>query len=352
MKAVIALLLFAASLAAGPLYFPPERGDWERAEPSSAGWDAAKLEAALDFAKARRSSGVVVLLDGKILTERNWDPETIETAGGRGYGFRKAPDGRAIEDVASVQKSVTSTLLAVALSKGLVSLDDTVTKHLGAGWSKASPEQEKRITLRHLITMTSGLTERLAYEAPPGTKWAYNTAAYQKTVHVLAAASALTPNGLTEQWLTGRIGMTETRWIDRPAMPGMLGLASTARDLARFGLLIQAGGQWNGKTIVDNPGYLRAMHESSQDLNPAYGYLWWLNGRRVVRAAGAEASSLIPSAPKDLVAALGALGRKVYVVPSMGLVVTRIGANAQERGEASFDDELWKLLMAAAPSPR
>jgi CubicO group peptidase (beta-lactamase class C family) len=350
MKAVIALLVSAAGLAAGPLYFPGEAGDWERIELAAAGWDAAKLEAALDFARERRSSGVVILLDGKILVERNWDRGSIQ--GGSGYGSRQTPDGRAIEDVASVQKSVTSTLMAVALTKKLVSLDDTVAKHLGSGWSKASPEQEQSITLRHLVTMTSGLSDELAFEAPAGSKWRYNTPAYQLTMRVLAAASGLTPNDLTEQWLTGRIGMRETRWIERPAMPGLLGLASTARDLARFGLLIQAGGKWAGKTIIENPEYLRAMLDSSQQLNPAYGYLWWLNGRRVVRAAGQEEAALIPSAPKDLVAALGALGRKIYVVPSMGLVVTRIGANAQERGEPSFDDELWKRLMAAAPKSR
>lgn len=345
--AALLAFLLATGLAAQPLYFPPDSGEWERIAPASAGWNAAQLDAALDFARQRRSSGVVVLLHGKILAERNWNPDEIESSGR--YGFRKTSNGRAIEDVASVQKSVTSTLMAVALEKGLVSLDDPVSKHLGAGWSKATPEQEARITLRHLITQTSGLTERLEYEADPGTKWRYNTTAYQHTIQALAAASGLSPNELTEQWLTSRIGMHDSRWIERPNMPGALGLASTARDLARFGLLILAGGKWNGETIVDNPEYLRAMHQSSQDLNPAYGYLWWLNGKRFIRANGAGGDNLNPYAPDDLVAALGALGRKVYIVPSVGLVVTRIGANAQERGEPIFDHELWKRLMSAAP---
>ncbi|MEZ5365965.1 MAG: serine hydrolase [Bryobacterales bacterium] len=328
-----ALALFAVtSLVCAEPYFPPLDGEWERVEPSGSGWDAAKLDEALAFAQQRRSTGVVILLDGKILAERSW-----------------GPDDPAIEDVASVQKSVASTLLAVALSKNLLALDDTVSQHLGAGWSKATPEREAQIKLRHLITMTSGLDEKLEYEAPPGTKWRYNTTAYQQTMRVLAAVSGLTPNELTKQWLTGRIGMRDTHWIERPTMPGMLGLASSARDLARFGLLILNRGQWAGETVVDNPDYLRAMLDSSQKLNPAYGYLWWLNGRPVVRAAGTRQPTLIPSAPSDLVAALGALGRKVYVVPSLRLVVTRIGANAQQRGEPDFDNEIWKRISAAAP---
>ena len=342
MNAAIVFLALAAPMAAGELYFPTDVA-WEQVEPRSAGWDPAKLEAMLDFAGARRSSGVVILLDGKILAERNWD---------LGGASRKTADGRAIEDVASVQKSVASTLVGIAISKDLVSLDDTVAKHLGPGWSKASPDQEKRITLRHLVTMTSGLSDKLAFEAPAGEKWRYNTVAYQLTMRILAKASGLTPNALTQTWLTSRIGMRDTRWIERPALPGMLGLASTARDLARFGLMIQAGGKWRGETIADNPDYLRAMLDSSQQLNPAYGYLWWLNGKKVVRAGGNTAPALIPSAPQDVVAALGALGRKVYVSRSLGLVATRIGANAQERGEPDFDDEFWKLLMAAAPGPR
>jgi hypothetical protein len=49
------------------------------------------------------------------------------------------------------------------------------------------------------------------------------------------------------------------------------------------------------------------------------------------------------------VAAQGALGRKVYVVKSLGLVAVRIGGNAQEKGEPDFNTEFWRLLMAAAP---
>ena len=54
---------------------------------------------------------------------------------------------------------------------------------------------------------------------------------------------------------------------------------------------------------------------------------------------------LIPTAPDDTVAAQGALGRKLYVTPSLGLVVTRLG----DRPASDFNTELWRLLMAAAP---
>jgi hypothetical protein len=143
--------------------------------------------------------------------------------------------------------------------------------------------------------------------------------------------------------------MADSKWLPRPwsagnAAANSIGFATTARDLARFGLLILANGSWNGTDLLHNPGYLARMLKPSQDLNPSYGLLWWLNGQsRVQLTAATEAKpgSLIPSAPADLVVAQGALDRKCYVVPSLRLVVTRIG---DQTGE-TFNEEFWRLLM-------
>jgi CubicO group peptidase (beta-lactamase class C family) len=146
--------------------------------------------------------------------------------------------------------------------------------------------------------------------------------------------------------------MNDSHWVKRSlinseAAVNSLGFATTARDLARFGLLILAGGQWNRETVISDREYLRDALRPSQKLNPSYGYLWWLNGQpEVARGAGERVKGpLIPTAPADLVAALGAVDRKLYVVPSLDLVVTRLGNSA---GPA-FQDEFWKLLMQAAP---
>jgi CubicO group peptidase (beta-lactamase class C family) len=257
-----------------------------------------------------------------------------------------------IEDVASVQKSVTAILVDIAQHKGFLKLDDRVSRHLGAGWSKASLEQEQSITVRHLVTMTSGLKDDLSFEAEPGTRWRYNSAAYAHAIKVVSAAAKKTPNELTREWLTGRIGMEDSSWVERPASgrevaANALGFATTARDLARFGLLILADGQWNGQTVIADRDYLHAVQRPSQKLNPSYGYLWWLNGQpEVARGAGERVKGpLIPTAPPDLVAALGAVDRKLYVVPSLQLVVTRLGNSTGP----TFQNDFWKLLVEAAP---
>ena len=88
------------------------------------------------------------------------------------------------------------------------------------------------------------------------------------------------------------------------------------------------------------------MHPS-QELNPSYGYLWWLNGQaKVMRGGRLVPGPLVPSAPPDLIAALGAFQRKLYVVPSQQLVVTRLGDQCPP-----LDTRLWQLIMSAHNTP-
>lgn len=336
-------------------YFPTAN-KWETIAPASVGWNADALETAVDFAMSRKSSGVVILYRGRILTER-YQQVAAPSLRYRAMLHGKTPGGQAIEDVASVQKSVASMLVGIAQKKGLVKLSDPVHKHLGDGWSNATTEQERQITMRHLVSMSTGLTDRLRYSDPAGTKWRYNTNAYCLSVRAIAAASDMTPNELTKVWLTEPLGMTNSRWIERrlakvsPPETNKLGFATSARDLARFGLMVLAEGKWGKKTVLGDQHYLRESLRPSQRMNPSYGYLWWLNGQRsAIRGGRLVTGGLNRQAPDDLVAALGALGRKCYVVPSLGLVVTRLGDDPESKGQAKFDIEFWRLLMKAAPN--
>ena len=207
--------------------------------------------------------------------------------------------------------------------------------------------------------MSSGLSDRLKFVAAPGTQWKYNTNAYCLSLKCAAAGAALTPDSLTRNWLTEPIGMQHSRWIERnlpdssPPETNRFGFATTARDLARFGVLILARGRWADATILSDRNYLTDSLNSSQKMNPSYGYLWWLNGQSsAIRSSRKVPGPLNRNAPGDLVAALGALGRKCYVVPSLELVVTRLGDAPDVSGQPGFDMEFWRLLMKAAPAAR
>jgi CubicO group peptidase (beta-lactamase class C family) len=352
--AVIGALLVSASIRADGWYFPKSNPDWAHVDPVSAGWNVAALDAALNYARDSHSSSVVILLNGRILAEREWDVDGPARYARMRVG--KTSDGRVIEDVASAQKSLVAFLAGVAESEGKLDLKAPVDKYLGPGWSKADRSAESAITVRHLMTMTSGLNDSLNYLQYAGDTWRYNTGAYSRMIGVIEKATGTDIQTLTHDVLTVPTGMTDTRWLPRPWSAGndaanSIGLATTGRDLARFGLLILARGKWDGKDLLQNPDYLRQMLTPSQDLNPSYGLLWWLNGQRRFQLAGTTTSqpgSLIPAAPRDLVAAQGALDRKCYVVPSLGLVVTRLG---DQTGEA-FNNEFWQLLMKAVPSAK
>ena len=336
------------------LYFPDADSNWEKVTAAEAGWDASKLSEAIDFAFERKTSSIVILHGGRILAERH----RVLTSPARRYrgtlnGRNK--QGHVKEDVASVQKSVVSILVGVAIEKGLLNLDDRVDQHLSVGWSKAPREAEAKITVRHLVTMTSGLNPRLQKIAEAGTKWQYNTNAYSRTLLCLEKVSGMDANELSKAWLWERIGMEDSRWEPRLRLgastdANSAGLVTTARDLARFGLLVQAGGSWDGESVLRHEAYLTEALNSSQDLNPAYGYLWWLNGKSAAIRQGKRVNGqLVEAAPKDLVAAQGALGRKCYVVPSLNLVVTRLGDAPEVRGEEPFGEGFFRRLMLAGP---
>lgn len=110
--------------------------------------------------------------------------------------------------------------------------------------------------------------------------------------------------------------------------------------------MLHGGLAESGRRIVSKAS-LEALFKRSAT-NPAYGRLWWLNGSaETVRAAGVRtAGRLIPAAPADLVGALGALDRKLYVVPSRKLIAVRTGGGA---GEPDFDRQLWLRLAKAFP---
>jgi hypothetical protein len=92
-------------------------------------------------------------------------------------------------------------------------------------------------------------------------------------------------------------------------------------------------------------------------MNPSYGMLWWLNGQEYFLTSADPPlkieQSKIPSAPHDLVAALGQFDRAVFIVPSHDLIVTRLGfigiIDPTQMGTHSFLDEFWKKLTPALP---
>lgn len=145
---------------------------------------------------------------------------------------------------------------------------------------------------------------------------------------------------VTRERLLDPIGMKDSYWFERlwceeeeQVCQNRMGFASTLRDLARFGQLILDGGSWQSEQLFGNPDYLSDCYTPS-DANPGYGLLWWLNQGDPPR---------IPAAPSELLTASGALDREIWIVPSMGLVIVRIGDWSPDY-TLGLTSAFWELL--------
>jgi CubicO group peptidase (beta-lactamase class C family) len=311
---------------------------------------AGALGDVIDYVRGQATTGFLVIRDGRTWVERNWpapaDPQF------RLFTYGTTADGALLEDVASQQKSFVAMLVAVALDKGLLDLAQPVSAVIGPGWSRADRAQEVQIRVIDVLTMSSGLKPDFTWQAPPGGTFLYNTPVYAVTKRIVAAAARQPLDQVTHDWLTAPAGMHDTAWRQRPAAFGDVGnptgLVTSPRDTARFGQIVLDGGRVADGTRIVSAAQMRAMFSRSA-ANPSYGRLWWLNGGSyAIKPLGARSEGpLIPAAPADLVAALGALDRKLYIVPSRRLVVVRMGDTTPDR---NFDQNLWLRLMAALPA--
>lgn len=326
-----------AFAAATDLYFPPMNGKWETVSLEETGWDASKLSFAIKYAGEQNSSGVVILYRGRILVEKYWSIQSTENQPSL-YKYmlvKTTSDGRTIEDVASVQKSVISFLAAIARENEKLDIDSAVAGYIGDGWSKASPKQESSITIRHLMSMTSGLNEQLHYMQPAGTVWEYNTRAYSMMIPVLTNATNMDINQLTLKWLTSPVGMLESRWetrrwVQNHHAANTIGFVTSVRDLARFGLLVLSEGRWNKNAVLNNSKYLLESLQPSQKLKPSYGFLWWILSEY------------------NCVAGLGKLSRMVIIVPDKQIIIVRLGDQTKDKNR-HFRNKFFKLVYAAMP---
>ena len=151
-------------------------------------------------------------------------------------------------------------------------------------------------------------------------------------------------NTYTQEKIGSKIGMNG-QWIKQGYSNVFW---STARDMARFGLLILNKGKWENKTILSDESYYNQMVNTSQDLNPSYGYLWWLNGKSSIIIPGLRNNlnqSLSDKAPDDLFGGLGKNGQFVDIIPSQKMVVVRMGQASEESlVPISFHNEMWEKI--------
>jgi CubicO group peptidase (beta-lactamase class C family) len=326
-------------LANDSIYFPPLNSDnWETKTVSELNWNEAQLQPLLDFLEEKNSKSFMILHEGKIVVEAYFDGHTSTSPW---YW-------------ASAGKTLTTAITGIAQEEGLLTINDKVSDYIGTGWTSSPLDKENLITCKNLLSMNSGLdnglgddisVSNLQYLANAGERWAYHNV-YVKLQDVIAEASNQNWSNYFNSKLKDRIGMTGA-WIQTGDFNVYW---STARSMARFGLITFADGKWENEQIIPET-YLEDAINTSQNLNESYGYMWWLNGKSTYKLPQSQIEfngTLVSNAPSDMYAALGKNDQKIYVIPSKKLVIIRMGnsANNENFGLSDFDNQLWLRINA------
>jgi CubicO group peptidase (beta-lactamase class C family) len=326
------------------MYYPPIDGSttWETKSISSLGWNQNAVQPLLDYLELKHSKSFMILVNGRIVMENYFNSHTATTPW---YW-------------ASAGKTLTSTMTGIAQEEGYLSINDKVSTHIGTQWTNEPLVKENLITCRNLLTMTSGIDDyvngvysddvspaNLNYKADSCTRWAYSNV-YVKLQDVIASATGQTWSTYFNTKLRDKIGMTGS-WIQSD---NNVVYWSTTRSMARFGLLALNKGKWNTTQIL-NEAYFNAATSTSQNINLSYGYLWWLNGKASYHVPQSQLQfngSIIPSGPTDMFMALGKNDQKIYVIPSMKMVIIRMGdaADTSNLALSDFDETLWTKIKA------
>jgi len=335
-----------------PLYFPPTGSiTWETVTPASLGWNESAIPDLQTYLINSNTRAFIVLKDGKIAIEQY---NGVQLTSG-------AFTSMSLWYWASAGKTLTSALVGIANANGKINFDAKTSDYLGTGWTSLTSAQENKITVRHQLTMSTGLDDYnggvtgdndctipscLIYKADPSTRWAYHTGPYTLLDGVIAASTGQSLTSYLNDQILSKIGMDGS--FQKSGYNNVF--YSTPRSMARYGLLLLNKGVWNGTTIIPS-SYFDLMTSSSQNLNPSYGYLTWLNGKSSYMTPGSQVSNngpLTPNAPADMFAAMGKNGQLINVVPSMNLVVIRMGDSPTNTGLVPFtvQNDIWAKLNA------
>ena len=322
------------------MYFPATTGtDWETKSPSSLGWNQNALQPLKDYLLEKNSKSFMILVNGRIVMEEYFDGHTSTAS----WPWNSAG------------KTLVTATTGIAQQEGLLHINTKVAQYLGTGWTSEPLEKENLITSRHLLTMTSGINDEsdfivkanLTYLKDAGVRWSYHNV-FQKLMDVVAAASNQDFESYFNTKMKNKIGM-DGSWNNGIVFKIY---NSNTRSMARFGLLALNKGKWKEDQII-NESFFNESMSTSQNINPAYGYLWWLNGKTSYMVPGGQTvyeGLLVPSAPADMYAAMGADDQRIYVIPSKNMVVIRMGDASDPANPnfalSGFDDALWQKINA------
>ncbi|KPK14718.1 MAG: hypothetical protein AMJ62_11940 [Myxococcales bacterium SG8_38] len=312
----------------------PEAG-WPTAPPEEQGFDSAALAEVVEQIDAQETSvdSLLIVRNGVLVLDAYFHPYRNDL----------------LHDVASVTKSVTSTLVGIASDRGLLRLDQNLVATFPELVPEPPTDGKEDIALRHLLTMTSGLdcgrttgepelAEMTASEhwvdyalgipmaVPPGSEFAYCSPGSHLLSAMITKATGRRALDFARDVLFEPLGIREAKWPDDPQgiSRGWGDLQLHPRDMARIGLLFLREGAWNDVQVVSKEWVREAVrHQVTAETDgTGYGYQWWVLAgvfEGIYEARGRGGQAIIVWPDKDVVAVFTGGGTDVRgrIAPSL-----------------------------------
>ena len=290
-----------------PKYWPTK--DWRTSTPEAQGIDSKKLEEMDNFLENECSmmGSVLIIRNGFIVFEKYYNGNESLA-----YG------------VYSVTKSIISALIGIALDKDYIkSVDQKIVIFFPEYASKITDSRFEIITIRHLLTMSSGFEAASAVgrsmsgcftqpiKTEPGSEASYNSCSSHLLSGIISKSTEMSASEFCYQYLFKPLGIGDPDWsvgIDGYTMGGW-GLSMRARDMAKIGYLYLNNGVWDNKQIIQAEWIKESTQKQSnirweQEKKP-YGYQWWIGS----------------SEGYSQFYALGSGGQYIRVFPELNMVV-------------------------------
>lgn len=256
----------------------------------------------------------------------------------------------------SVAKSFVSALIGFAIDDGYISSeDDPITKYIPELLQK--DERFSEITIKHLLTMTSGIhyekdgppwgDDMLTYYAvdmrksalsvqideAPGKTFKYNNYNPLLLGLIIERTTGKAVTAYLEEKVWSQLGMEYPgSWTIDSEQSGFekmqVGINARAVDFAKLGRLYLNAGNWNGKQVLSSDWIKKSTQiDKAHDFSDDYKYLWWVN------ANGYSAK--------------GAFGQYIYVFPKQNMIIVRFGLR-NELGDAW--EQIFTSIAEASPT--
>jgi CubicO group peptidase (beta-lactamase class C family) len=332
---------------------PEETEDgWQTASLNSVGMNTGKIEFLISKIKNneyKEVHSIIIVKDDKLVLETYYPGHDFKYNGSNFHGDYLNFDKNTRHDTHSATKSITSAVMGIAIASGYItSVDDKIFTYLSNYSSLSNPQKEK-ITIKHLLTMSSGLQWNewdvsisqsnhdivrfnQSYDpvqyllskpviAEPGTQYYYNGGGVDLLGEIIKNATDLNLKTFSNSYLFGPLGITNYNWqtLYPSGMTCCHGdIYITPRDMAKFGYLYLKKGVWNGTRIISEEWINKSLQNHITPIvNWAYGYgyLWWL--KKYDAANGTYYSYN----------AEGWGGQQIIIMPSENMVVVFTGAN-------------------------